>query len=322
MIRKLPITLYAVQSFKVQEEEYDLRPWYLYSAAAPLSVTHPRIAEEWHSAKNGIWTPADYTYGSNESVWWRCHANQSHQWRARIEDRTIARSGCPYCSGKLATPDNNLLVSFPKIAAEWHPQKNNKLKPALVLPKSNKSVWWQCKTNKAHEWMAIVANRTQNGTGCPYCTGSLVSAANSFAVLYPQLAREWHPHMNGTLTPADVSYGSNTEVWWQCPKGKDHLWKTTIRNRTKTGKGCPFCHGLKPSITNTLVSRFPKIAAEWNHERNQGLALESIIAGSQKKVWWLCSANSQHEWQARIGDRTVKKSGCPHCVRGNRRSAR
>ncbi|MGD0170140.1 MAG: zinc-ribbon domain-containing protein, partial [Smithella sp.] len=42
----------------------------------------------------------------------------------------------------------------------------------------------------------------------------------------PVLAREWHPTKNGSLTPSDVSVGSNRKVWWLCSKG--HAWPATV----------------------------------------------------------------------------------------------
>ena len=38
-----------------------------------------------------------------------------------------------------------------------------------------------------------------------------------------ELAKEWHPTKNGSLTPADLTLGSNKRVWWICSKG--HEWQ-------------------------------------------------------------------------------------------------
>ena len=36
---------------------------------------------------------------------------------------------------------------------------------------------------------------------------------------YPHLVKEWHPTMNGDLTPEDITHGSKKKVWWLCSKG-------------------------------------------------------------------------------------------------------
>ena len=40
---------------------------------------------------------------------------------------------------------------------------------------------------------------------------------------FPEIAKEWHPTLNGDLTPDKVSYGSNKIIWWQCQKIKTHV---------------------------------------------------------------------------------------------------
>ena len=55
---------------------------------------------------------------------------------------------------------------FPNIAKEWHPTKNNNLKPEDFVKGSNKKVWWKC--IKGHEWEKIIVKRTQ-GSNCPHC---------------------------------------------------------------------------------------------------------------------------------------------------------
>ena len=61
---------------------------------------------------------------------------------------------------------------------------------------------------------------------------------------------------------------------------------------------------------NDLQTLHPVLAAEWNYEKNIGMAPESFTAHSGRKVWWVCS--SGHEWQATIASRT-KGIGCPFC---------
>src|SRR6185312_8625474 len=70
----------------------------------------------------------------------------------------------------------------------------------------------------------------------------------SLAELFPVVAAQWHRRKNGDLTPSDVTGGSHFRAWWKCPKGRDHEWQATVLQRSK-GKGCPFCRGLKVSLT-------------------------------------------------------------------------
>jgi len=53
------------------------------------------------------------------------------------------------------------------------------------------------------------------------------------AVTHPEIAPQWHPIKNGSLTPFDVLAGTHRKAWWRCLKGKDHVWEANINNRSK-----------------------------------------------------------------------------------------
>ena len=129
--------------------------------------SYPHLVKEWHPTKNGKFTPNDFSYGSNKKVWWLCP--KDHSYDSSIYSRSKRKTGCPFCSGRRVGKDNNLLFLFPDIAKEWHPTKNGDLTPKTITSKSGKKVWWLC--SKKHHWEAVVKNRTQNKTGCPYCSG-------------------------------------------------------------------------------------------------------------------------------------------------------
>lgn len=205
-----------------------------------LAATHPGLARQWHPEKNGSLTPADLVAGSHRKVWWRC--GKGHAWQASVASRVRGGAGCPVCAGKTASPGENDLASlFPAIAAEWHPTRNGALTPEQVTPYSNRKVWWRCPLG--HEYAAAVAARTTNYSGCPYCAGKKVLAGfNDLATLEPQAAAQWHPTLNGALTPEQVTAQSHKKVWWICPDG--HIWKAVIYSRAGPKKcGCPVCAG-------------------------------------------------------------------------------
>jgi len=118
---------------------------------------YPELISEWHPKKNGELKPEDFTYGSDEKVWWLCP--KDHDYYAVIKNRTNKRPrGCPYCSGRKVNSENNLKFLFPKIADEWHPTKNKELKPEDFTYGSNEKVWWLCPKN--HDYYSVIATRT------------------------------------------------------------------------------------------------------------------------------------------------------------------
>lgn len=148
---------------------------------------------------------------------------------------------------------------------------------------------------------------------CPFCTNRRLSITNCLATVAPKLAREWHPTKNRTLTPAKVIAGSKRMVWWKCAKGDDHVWRASLTLRLRAGTGCPFCAGHRASKTNALSTKAPHLAREWHPTRNRRLAPSAVIATSPRTVWWRCSKNPKHEWQARVLHR-FNGVGCPFCA--------
>lgn len=200
----------------------------------------------------------------------------------------------------------NLAVISPKLAEEWHYEKNKGLEPKNVSPYSKEKVWWKC--SEGHEWIAPVKRRSC-GIGCPFCAGKKPTVGvNDLATENPELANEWHPYRNGTLRPIDVKLHSNLKVWWQCEHG--HEWRAYINNRSH-GIGCPYCSGkIALEGENDLLTKNPELAKEWNSEKNGQLLPSQVTTKSGKKVWWICFKG--HEWRAIVGDRS--KRGCPYCA--------
>ena len=98
--------------------------------------------------------------------------------------------------------------------------------------------------------------------GCPYCVNKKVLVGfNDLASIEPKIAAEWHPTLNGALTPEKVTAGSNRKVSWLCPEG--HVWRTAISNRTNAKKrtGCPVCAG-NVSQKHRHLHRSPQADAE------------------------------------------------------------
>ena len=206
----------------------------------------------------------------------------------------------------------SLLEEFPDLSKEWHQILNNDLKPSDFTSGSGEKVWWQCQVNSDHTWNAAIYSR-KGGSGCPYCSGLKAYSGNSLAKTFPDIASDWDQSKNGKLTPDDVKAGSNKKVWWCCPKDPKHTWETTVFSRT-SGAGCPFCSGRKATSENNLEVKFPEVSNEWHPTLNKGLKPENFTPKSGKKIWWLCSNDNQHDYEARISHRTGSQSGCPYCV--------
>jgi len=138
-----------------------------------LATKKPDIASEWHPTKNGDLTPYDVTVSSGKYAWWQCSKNPKHIWYVKINSRSSNNSNCPYCSGKYASEDYNLLVLYPELCLEWDYEKNKK-KPEEYTPGSHEKVWWICR-DCGNKWDASIYDRNRKdgkSSGCPECNKS------------------------------------------------------------------------------------------------------------------------------------------------------
>lgn len=197
-----------------------------------------------------------------------------------------------------------LAQRFPNLSEEWHPTLNGSLTPNDVCPGSRIKAWWIC--NKGHEWIASVTNRS-GGSNCHYCTHKKLLPENSLAYVHPELIKEWHPTLNGVITPNDVFVHSRKKVWWKCVKY--HEWISDVNKRSK-GRNCPYCLHKKLLPENSLSYAYPNVAKEWHPTLNGNLTPNDVFAKTTKKAWWRCDRG--HEWMAEIGSRAAGHN-CKHC---------
>jgi very-short-patch-repair endonuclease len=122
-----------------------------------------RLIKEWNFKKNLNLKPETFLTGSNERVWWIC--DEGHEWKTMILSRKNG-DGCPGCSGRIATKENNLKLLKPKIAKDWNYSKNYNLKPEDFRMFSDKKVWWFC-NNHHSEYLRISSRVKKNG--CTEC---------------------------------------------------------------------------------------------------------------------------------------------------------
>jgi hypothetical protein len=275
-----------------------------------LADTHSDLLSQWDYERNSGLDPRTVSAGSHKVVWWRCPIADDHRWQAAVKTRTKG-NGCPACRGYTASSTNNLLVRRPDLAAQWHP-RNAPLTPKDVTVGSAKRVWWRCDAGLDHAWPATVAERVR-GRGCPACEGRQLSVTNRLDLVRPDLLPSWHPTKNGSLRPEQLTVGSGQRVWWRCDAGPDHEWIAPVVNRTSGGRGCPACDGKQVSITNSLATVAPKVAATWHPHKNGSLTPKDVAAQSGRRVWWQCPIDPSHEWSATIASRTSQGVGCPFC---------
>lgn len=134
---------------------------------------------------------------------------------------------------------------------------------------------------------------------------------NDLKTLYPQIAEQWHPTLNGAVLPNAVAPHSNKKYYWHCDKG--HTYDATPDKRVQ-GEGCPYCNNRRLLVGfNDLETMFPNLAAEWDPNKNECTPKDYTFR-SMHKAHWICSVCG-YEWPALIRNRVDSKyQACPKCT--------
>lgn len=134
-------------------------------------------------------------------------------------------------------------------------------------------------------------------------------AQNALPEKRPDLLEEWDYELNGELTPDLVTASTNRKVWWKCKKCHQS-WEATVAHRN-IGRGCPVCAGQRlVAGVNDLATVNPRLASEWDYERNE-LTPQQVSARNNIKAAWVCSVCGHH-WKALVATRNGG-TGCPQC---------
>jgi hypothetical protein len=208
-------------------------------------------------------------------------------------------------------PRSLLKDTHPLVYVELHPILNTGVAIESLGSSSNKVVWWGriCR-GRWHEWPSAVLTRSVRGAQCGVCSGKHVMVGeNDLATAHPNLALQWHPTLNGSLTPQAVTAGSSKRAWWLCDRG--HHFESKIASRAITGNGCRYCadQAIWPGETD-MASTEPWMTERWHPTLNGDVTPNDVMAQSNRMAWWICELG--HAYDNRC-DRIFLGDTCPYC---------
>lgn len=271
-----------------------------------LATTHPELLTM--LSPNNVRKSTEVMAKSDVRLNWVCE--YGHEWVAQVKNISNGRR-CPVCANKKVVPGfNDFANSYPDLAAQWHPTKNNGVLPTQTVAGSKKHAWWLC--DLGHEWRSTIGNRVFFKSGCPVCQNDLVSIGyNDMRTTHPDLAEQFDSVKNFPDTPKSLIASTHKKLWWRCEL--EHSWNARGVSRVEQGSGCPFCAGKQVLAGfNDLATRYPDMSLEWHPSLNGDLKPNQVSGGTHRKVWWLC--DSGHDYQVSVVQRAAKKSGCPICA--------
>ncbi|BBX69242.1 hypothetical protein MPSYJ_27030 [Mycolicibacterium psychrotolerans] len=150
--------------------------------------------------------------------------------------------------------------------------------------------------------------------GCPSCKAAETRAKPHYlADVDPEVASQWHPTLNGKLTPHNVLFDSKRDVWWRADCC-GFEWQESVRDRNKYQRWrCPKCR----TILDSLAWHDPGLAAEWSTSNPVSAWKVRPTASTSFVPEWICSVNPAHVWRASLASRS-SGAECPECRRSGK----
>ena len=144
---------------------------------------------------------------------------------------------------------NSLATLYPKVAKEWHAEKNGAITPKMISYGSNERYWWKCSVCQ-REWLATVVDRTAGGKGCPKC------AQNKLSQLYKMKNEDFVERLkcaNPNLEPLEEYKTTHENILIRC-KACGHEWPAAPANILR-GRDCPKCSRRRASMKIAATKR-------------------------------------------------------------------
>ena len=270
-----------------------------------LITLNPSLAQEWDYEKNDI-DPNTISPNSHEKAWWKCR--NEHSWIAEIKSRNQG-SGCPTCHKYIKTSFPEQIVYFyiqkyfDDAIWNYYGEELNGSEIDIYIPSIKVGIEYDgqyyhqnserdIKKDKLCSNLSITLSRIREPKCPKYQSGA------NFYFLNDLKKNTLEEIIRVLLVDLGIK-NPKIDIYKDYVKITDLITHITAQRSLKT--------------------ECPDIAREWNYEKNGLLKPEHVRPGSNKRVWWICSA-CNNQWIASVNNR-VFGTGCPECAKRRRDQA-
>ena len=261
-----------------------------------VSIADDPIQSKYWDYERNPEDPHDIPFRSNGYYYWICpECGKSYKRNASYQ--YVSSHLCNDCADKARLAAHaatrmersEKVSDRPNLLAQWDYEKND-VSPDQVLAHAITNYWWKCPMCGKSE--QSTPDKKYETRACFKCGSILggkkhremeVLRKGSFGDLHPHLAKEWHPTMNGDVTPYDITSGCSDYFYWQCKYG--HVFQTSPSERVKRHAGCPTCKmSLRTSFTEQAIAFYLSKTLEVKPHHKEGGFNFDIFIPSLKYV--------------------------------------
>ena len=285
--------------------------YYLGSPRDSLASKRPDLAKDWHPTKNGNLTPQNITPSSNQKVWWQCE--RDHEYELEPNQRVNANRGCPDCSryGYGSSQELRIYCELKSIFPDTSFRQKIQGKeidvvvPSLKLGIEYDSAFYH--QDKEREDRAKNALMEHLGLRLIRVREQPLHRISSLDVITPmrQLSKK---DLNRLVESVAEACAMDKNLLANYLSEKDFINNENFASYIS--------YSDRPIPENSLAETFPKIASQWDYEKNDPLTPYDFSHGSKFRAWWVCT--NGHSFDATINSRTYHADGpyegCRYCA--------
>lgn len=294
-----------------------------------LATTHPDIAKEWHTPKNGSLKPTDIVAGSGTVIWWKCP--KGHDYKAKAYYRSSGHQGCPKCKEGNQT-------SFPEQAIYYYVQRifpdtinryrdifDNGMELDIFIPSKKVAIEYDGsfyhKKERTLKREKIKYNICQQNKIkliriCAKDNADVFNFTSDYTFIEPTLDDSDNTTgldkiIKELLYELESDFGWNPRKQYIRCKGM-LIPKISVDVNIERDRYKIQAYKENAMFKKSLAEVRPDLAEEWDYNKNQGLTPSMFPVGSHENIWWKCKKCGT-SYKKIIRVRAKLKISCPQC---------
>lgn len=264
-----------------------------------LATLNSEIAKEWHPTKNGNLKPSDISAGSHVKRWWLC-SRCGNEWQSAPHTRLYG-SGCPKCSSERQTsfPEQAILFYLSKVTEADSRTKIDGFELDVYLPRLNVGIEYDGILYHSSEKSKIKEEKKNK----------------FFLEKGIRLIRIKEIDNGETYIDGDIIYYKYDRIYSNLGEPIKLLFNSLKLINIEEidieeDRATIYSNYLTIEKKNSILTKRPEIADEWDYEKNGSINPDTISYTSGKPIHWKCKLG--HTW---IEDASHRYRGhnCPYC---------
>lgn len=265
-----------------------------------LATVNPELAREWNYEKNGLLKPTDVMSGTKRVVWWKC--KKGHEYKTQVSVRNKGHD-CPVCNDETQTSLPERIVYYyikkyiPTAINNYVPDNFNKKSLDIYIPNYSTAI--------EYDGSHFHQNLKKDLDKDILCKKNNIKL---YRIREYKLSNKNYESESIKIVLKDSSYICLEDAIRKILNDLN-IYECDISISRDLDRIYQFINFIEKK--DSLLNLNPKLAEEWNYEKNGSLKPSNVTLHSGKRVWWKCKEG--HEWQAEINSRS-KGRRCPYCT--------